>query len=226
VKRSSVILLGATGILVAGTWLGRSSGPLGHGDVQASIYDDVNACIAANILSRERCEEEFRTASDRHLTEAPRFDRAQACEAQYGEGQCRPATIAGTQYFIPAMVGFLVAQQLASRRTQVLLPPLASQQPCAPGYSPETQPGCVMRSSNSSWRSYSTTGGASVSRDTTSRRPISTTVPRSTISVLPRTSGGTVAGSAPGSTRTSPSSSVSRGGFGSTARSTSTHSSS
>jgi uncharacterized protein YgiB involved in biofilm formation len=225
-KRSSMILLGATGILVAGAWLGRSSGPLGHGDVPASIYDDVNACVQANILSRDQCEQEFRTASERHLAEAPRFSGANQCEAQYGAGQCRPATIAGTQYFVPAMVGFLVAQQLASRRSQALLPPLAQQQPCAPGYTPETQPGCVMRSSNSSWRSYTTTGGAFVSRDSSSRRPTATTVSRSTTSTTPRTSGSTTVSAPPRSTTSSPSSTVSRGGFGSTARSTSSSSSS
>lgn len=217
-KRSSMIFLGATGILVAGAWLGRSTGPLGT-DEKANIYENVNACVAANVLTRDQCEAEFAAAREKHLNEAPRFSAQRDCETQYGSGQCQPATIAGTSYFLPIMAGMLVAQRLMNQRQgQALLPPLANQQPCAPGFTPVTQPGCVaQRSSSTSGsagsgrRSYSTTRGASISRDTTG--PATVTVPRTS----------TVSRSTSGS---STSSNVSRGGFGSTARSTSASSSS
>lgn len=217
-KRSSMIFLGATGILVAGAWLGRSTGPLGT-DEKANIYENVNACVAANVLTRDQCEAEFAAAREKHLNEAPRFSAQRDCETQYGSGQCQPATIGGTSYFLPIMAGMLVAQRLMNQRQgQALLPPLANQQPCAPGFTPATQPGCVAPRTSSStsaggagWRSYSTTRGASISRDTAG--PSTVTVPRTS----------TVSRSTVGS---STSSNVSRGGFGSTARSTSASSSS
>ncbi|MGL5447796.1 MAG: DUF1190 domain-containing protein [Rhabdaerophilum sp.] len=220
-KRSSMILLGATGILIAGAWLGRSTGPLGHDD-KANVYEDINACISANVLTRDQCEAEFAAARERHLAEAPRFSSAQTCESQYGSGQCQPATIGGTSYFLPVMAGMLVAQRLMNQRQgQALLPPLRSQQACAPGFTPATQPGCVVQRTGSTsstggagWRSYSTSSGAAVSRNTSG--PSTVTVPRST--TAPRSTSGP---------STSPSSSgISRGGFGSTARSTSSSSSS
>lgn len=222
-KRSSMIFLGATGILVAGAWLGRSTGPLGT-EEKANIYDNVNACIAANVLTRDECEAEFAAAREKHLKEAPRFSNASACEAQYGSGQCQPATIGGASYFLPIMAGMLVAQRLMNQRQgQALLPPLANQQPCAPGFTPATQPGCVAQRSTSSsssstgggWRSYSTTSGAVVSRNTAG--PSTVTVPRT--ATVPRSTSG------PSTTSTS-SSNVTRGGLGSTARSTSASSSS
>jgi uncharacterized protein YgiB involved in biofilm formation len=221
-KRSSMIFLGATGILVAGAWLGRSTGPLGT-DEKANIYENVNACVAANVLTRDQCEAEFAAAREKHLNEAPRFSAQRECETQYGSGQCQPATIAGTSYFLPVMAGMLVAQRLMNQRQgQALLPPLANQQPCAPGFTPATQPGCVAPRTSSStsttgagWRSYSTTRGTSISRNTAG--PATVTVPRT--STVPRSTSGS-------STSSATSSSVSRGGFGSTARSTSASSSS
>lgn len=221
-KRSSMIFLGATGILVAGAWLGRSTGPLGN-DEKANIYDNVNACVAANVLTRDECEAEFAAASAKHLAEAPRFSSSGACETQYGSGQCQPATIAGTSYFLPIMAGMLVAQRLMNQRQgQALLPPLASQRPCAPGFTPATQPGCVAQRTSTTgsagaaaWRSYSTTRGTSISRNASG--PSTVTLPRTV--TAPRSTSTT-------STTSAPSSSVSRGGFGSTARSTSASSSS
>lgn len=220
-KRSSMIFLGATGILVAGAWLGRSTGPLGT-EEKANIYDNVNACISANVLTRDECEAEFAAAREKHLKEAPRFANAAGCEAQYGSGQCQPATIGGTSYFLPIMAGMLVAQRLMNQRQgQALLPPLANRQPCAPGFTPATQPGCVASRSSTGgstaggWRSYSTTSGAALSRNTAG--PGTVTVPRAT-TVSRSTSGP--------STASAPSSNVTRSGFGSTARSTSASSSS
>jgi uncharacterized protein YgiB involved in biofilm formation len=225
-KRSSMIFLGATGLLVAGAWLGRSGGPISDHD-NAQIYDNIGACAAANVLTRDQCEAEFAAAEARHLTDAPRFSAAGDCEAQYGPGQCKPATIAGTNYFLPTLAGVLIAQRLmGQRQPQALLPPLRAQQPCAPGFTPVTQPGCVVpratdSTSSGSWRSYSTAGGATVSRDAQRSGPV--TVPRSITTgrgSVPSVSGG-ASQSSMASSQISP---VSRGGFGSTARSTSSSS--
>ncbi|CAN1564794.1 Biofilm formation YgiB [Rhabdaerophilaceae bacterium] len=223
-KRSTMVILGATGMLAAGAWLGRSTGPLGN-DEPANVYDSVSACITANAMSREACETEFEAASERHLKEAPRFAAQTDCEAKYGAGQCKPATIAGTSYFLPALVGFMVAQRLMNQRqAQPLLPPAVAQQPCPPGATAANNPACAPRSSTgssggssafSSGRSYSTTRGTSITRSS-----------NSTSIVLPRSNNSSFGTSGRGSPSPNASPSVSRGGFGSTARSTSSSSSS
>lgn len=221
-KRSTIILLGATGVLIAGAWFGRSTGPLGT-EEKAELYDDMNACVSANVLTRDECEAQFASARERHLAEAPRFADNGACEAQYGAGQCQPATIAGTNYFLPIMAGILAGRMLGNRRpVQALLPPLRSAQPCAPGFTPLTQPGCVVQRATAgsgtptgSWRSYTTTRGTTISKSTASSSTV--ILPRGT--VTPRSTSSR-------SSTTSSSSGVSRGGFGSTARSTSASSSS
>ncbi len=217
-KRSSMIFLGATGLLIAGAWLGRSGGPVSDTD-KAEIYESLSACVTANAMTRDQCESEFAAAEEKHLKDAPRFNAQTDCEAQYGAGQCKPATIAGTSYFLPTLAGVMIAQRLfGQRQPQALLPPLRAQQPCAPGFTPATQSGCVVPRSTSSsgsstagWRSYSTAGGSVISRDASRSGPV--TVPRTV------TTGRGTAPSVQGST-------VSRGGFGSTARSTSSSSSS
>lgn len=228
-KRSSAILLGASGVILVGAWLGRSQP---ESEAAASIYTSVAECANAGVLSRDTCESEFAAAAEAHTTRAPRFTGQAECEAQYGTGSCRSTTIAGTSYFIPAMVGFLVANHLANRRqAQGLLPPLASQQRCAPGFTPQTQPGCVVAprsssgsSSSGGWSSFSTTSGHSVSRSSSASPSVR--VPRAaTVPSAPRTSVGPVVSRSSSSSAVR-SSSVSRGGFGTTARSTSSSSSS
>lgn len=216
-KRSSMILIGATGLLIAGAWLGRSGGPVSDSD-KAEIYESLSACVTANAMTREQCEAEFAAAEEKHLTEAPRFNAQGDCEAQYGPGQCKPATMAGTTSFLPSLAGVMIAQRLlGQRQPQALLPPLRNQQPCTPGFTPATQPGCVVPRSTSStgaaggWRSYSTAAGTTVSRNASQPGPV--TVPRSI-----------TAGR--GGVPSVQSSTVTRGGFGSTARSTSSSSSS
>jgi uncharacterized protein YgiB involved in biofilm formation len=222
-KRSTAIILGASGVILGAAWLGSSSP---EPETEASIYANVAECINAGVLSRDTCETEFAAARENHTTRAPRFTGQRDCEAQYGSGSCQPATIAGTSYFIPAMAGFLVATHLANRRqAQALLPPLTSQQTCAPGQTPQTQPGCVVRSSGGSssaggWRSFSTSSGYAVNRSSAASPRV--TLPSSVTTLpSPRTSTGPVTARTPSAS----SSTVSRGGFGSTGRSVSSSSS-
>lgn len=225
-KRSTAILLGATGIVLVGAWLGRT--PKTDPDAEASIFTSVAECINSGTLTRETCEAEFAAARETHQSTAPRFTTQGSCEGQYGQGSCQPATIAGTSYFIPAMMGAMIASQLANqRRAQALLPPLQGAQPCAPGFTPATQPGCVVQqprsssgSSSGGWRSFSTAGGYSVSRSSSASPTVR--VPSDAVArPAPRSSTGPIAPRPSVS-----SSSVSRGGFGSTASSISRSSSS
>ncbi len=72
-KRSSMIFLGATGLLIAGAWLGRSGGPVSDTD-KAEIYESLSACVTANAMTRDQCEAEFSAAEAKHLNDAPRFN--------------------------------------------------------------------------------------------------------------------------------------------------------
>lgn len=236
-KRSHAIMLGATGIILAGAWLG--SGPGSDEARDAAIYNDVDECIRAGVLAGDTCREQFRAANDKHLETAPKFASQSSCEAEYGAAQCKPAAFNGASVFVPAMIGFLVANHLAgNRQPQALMPPLRRAGPCPPGQTPETMPGCYAPrqqggSSSSSgsgggsgWRSYSTAGGDTVSRRENAPGGVAKVPSSAALAPSARASVGAVAPRAPVSRSASSSSSTtSRGGFGSTGRSISSSSS-
>lgn len=235
-KRSHVIALGATGIIVAGVYAGRvSQKSTDTTPKDAAIYASAQECIRAGVLGSDVCEAEFRKAADTHIAAAPKFQNQGACEAQYGASQCRPATHNGASVFVPAMVGFMVANYLSSQRQgQPLLPPNAmGAAPCPPGVTPAMQPGCLMprqastsssssSSSSGGWRSYSTSSGSNVSR-TESGNGVAKVPGSATSAAL---TSARSAGGSPSSHTTSSSSTTSRGGFGSTGHSTASSSSS
>jgi uncharacterized protein YgiB involved in biofilm formation len=86
------------------------------------LYSSHDACLAENTV--EACADAERQALERHRSEAPRFANQEACEAQMGPGNCEgvPATTgtaAGTaagatggNWFMPAMMGFLLGRTL------------------------------------------------------------------------------------------------------------------
>lgn len=217
-KRSHMIALGAVSVIAAGTFWGRET--IDNKDAtpkDAAIYSGVSECISAGVLPRETCEAEFRKATDQYVAAAPKFNDMAACETQYGANQCRTTSHNGSSVIVPAMVGFMVANYLSNQRAgQPLLPPnRLGAAPCPPGITPAMQPGCLMprqasstssSGSGSSWRSYSTTGGQTVSR--TDAGNGTAKVPSSATSSSSSSSSGT----------------VSRGGFGSTGHATASHS--
>jgi uncharacterized protein YgiB involved in biofilm formation len=246
-KRSHKIMLGATGIILAGAWLGsgneKVSAPSDPG-ADARIYTNLDECMKANrgfaapkfvngqlieVKSSEqsKCEEDFRVATENHEKIAPKFAKQAECETQYGAGQCKSTLMNGTSVFLPVMAGVMVANYLSNRHNaQALLPARqAGAVPCPPGVTPVQQPGCLMprQASSSSgrtsyWHSYSTSSGHTVSRDMSKPANVSTKVP-SAAAGLPsvRTSLGAAPTRSVSTYRSS--SSTSRGGFGSTSRS-------
>lgn len=256
-KRSHKIALGATGIILAGAWLGSGSnqrvdsGPTESG-TDARIYASLDECKAANRSfavpkivdgklveevspEQRKCDDDFKAAQANHEATAPKFTRQSECEGQYGAGQCRQTTFNGASVFIPAMVGFMVANYFSNNRTpQALLPPRqAGAVPCPPNVTPAQQPGCLMprqssgsSSSSSSWRSYSTSSGHTVSRDTS--RPVNTptTVPSAAAAAPAARTNFGAAPTHPVSSISRSATTTSRGGFGSTSHSISRSSSS
>jgi uncharacterized protein YgiB involved in biofilm formation len=235
-KRSHAIALGATGIIFAGLWMGRGVQKVGNETPKdAAIYASTEECIRAGVLGSDVCEAEFRKAADSHLAAAPKFPSQSACETQYGASQCRSTTVNGASVFVPAMVGFMVANYLSNQRqAQPLLPPNAmGAAPCPPGVTPAMQPGCLMprqasssgSSSSSGWRSYSTSSGSNVSRPE-SGNGVAKVPGNVTSAGFARSSSGSLSSSSSSSSIRSSSSTTSRGGFGSTGRSTFSSSSS
>jgi len=202
-KRSSQIGLGAAGLLLVATvWSMTSEDPQ-----ENLVYNSLSDCRAAGQLTAQQCETAFSEATAARLKDAPKFQSQTACETQYGANGCSSATIGGAQYFIPALAGFMLARGLSGGPAQPLMPPTAAA--CPPG---STLPECQQaRSSSSSSGSSSSYGSSSRSR------AYSTT---SGSKVTAAFSGGSRGGSA------SSTSVSSRGGFGSIARSFSSHSSS
>lgn len=204
-KRSSQIGLAAAGVvLVATVW-----SMTGEEAQENLVYNSVNECLAAAQLSASQCETAFSEATAARLKDAPKFRSQNECEAQYGANGCNTTNVGGSQYFIPALAGFMLARGLAGAQAQPLLPPTTTA--CPPG---SPQPECQQARSGSS----SGSSGGSGSYGSGSRsRAYSTTSGRGVTAAFATGSRGG------GITTTSVSS---RGGFGSTARSYSSHSSS
>lgn len=201
-KRSSQIGLAAAGVLLVATvWSMTSEDPQ-----ENLVYDSLSDCRAAGQLSAQQCETAFSEASAARLKDAPKFQSQSACEAQYGANGCGSASIGGAQYFIPALAGFMLARGLSGAQAQPLMPPTTSA--CPPG---STQPECQQARSSSSGGGGGSYGGSGRSR-------AYSTATGSKITAA-------FAGGSRGGSVSTPSTS-SRGGFGSTARSYSSHSSS
>lgn len=204
-KRSSQIGLGAAGLLLVATvWSMTSEDPQ-----ENLVYNSLSDCRAAGQLTAQQCETAFSEATAARLKDAPKFQSQAGCEVQYGANGCSSATIGGAQYFIPALAGFMLARGLSGgAQAQPLMPPTTSA--CPPG---STQPECQQARSSSG-----SSGGGGGSYGSSSRsRAYSTT---SGSNVTAAFAGGSRGGSV------STTSVSSRGGFGSTARSFSSHSSS
>lgn len=240
-KRSDYVALGAVGVLTAGFLIAENSGPSGGADTEptesALIYASVEECIKAEVLDRASCEREFGAAKTQHVSVAPKFSKQAECEAHYGAGKCQSSPWSGAEVFVPIFAGVMIANYLSgNRQAQPLMPAINGRAlPCPPGMTPAQMPGCIpprqpqqqqssssssassfsrgSSSSGSSWRWFSTGNGDTVSSDS-SDRGRSTVTRSSTERPSARSSFGVPSARASFSS----SSSISRGGFGSSGR--------
>ena len=205
-KRSSIIILGAAGVLVAAAVWPRSEQK--EEAAEAMVFDTVQDCRLTGTMTQEECERQFQQASQQVLATAEKFENRQDCESTYGANQCRSATWNGASVFVPAMIGFMVARSLANQQaaaTQPLYPPRVNSTPCPPNADPQLRPDCQPRSSSSrpAFSYYSSGSGGTVVRDHSRAAGAANAVaPRTAVASPP-----------------SRPSVVSKGGFGSTARS-------
>ncbi len=208
-KRSTQIGLAAVGVVLVASFWPRSS----EETQESLVYNSLSDCRAGGQLSAQQCETAFSEATAARLKDAPKFNNQNECEAQYGANGCSSASIGGAQYFVPALAGFMLARGLAGSQAQPLLPPTTAA--CPPGSAqPECQQARAAGSSSSSSGGSGSYGSSSSSSSSRSRAYSTTT--GGSVAVSPTSTRGV-------STTTSVSS---RGGFGSIARSFSSHSSS
>ncbi len=205
-KRSTQIGLAAAGVLLVATAWSLT----GDDSDESLVYNSLGECQSGGQLSLQQCETAFSEATAARLQDAPKYRSQGECEAQYGANGCSTANIGGAQFFIPALAGFMLARGLSgSAQAQPLLPPTTAA--CPPG---SPQPECQQARSSSSGSS----GGSGSPYGSSSRsRAYSTTSGRGLTAAF-------AGGARSASVRTS--SVSSRGGFGSIARSFSSHSSS
>ncbi len=216
---------------------------------QTLAFANLAECKDSQAVTALTCEAEYAKASQQSVEDAPKFEALSDCEAEYGASQCRPAMWNGANVFIPALAGVLIARSLANAgqtTSQPLYPPRTGPAACPPGYNPAERPECQQRSSSSSGSSSSSSSGSSSSGrryySTGSGRvigrvggaviadmilPSRSEVRRSTVTSAGTYSRSSTSVSSPSrssSSWSSPSTSsststVSRGGFGSTSRS-------
>ena len=80
--------------------------------VDALVYKDVAECARDNRLPLTRCEDEYQRALYAHKNSAPKYDRQEACEQEYGVDRCEPLVTGGGNYFIPIMAGFMAPMMM------------------------------------------------------------------------------------------------------------------
>ncbi|PTM42944.1 DUF1190 domain-containing protein [Bosea sp. 124] len=202
-KRSTQIGLAAAGVVLVATIWANS----GSDEEESLVYNNLAECRAGGQLSSSQCEQRFNEASANHLRDAKKFTSTSSCETEYGAGSCQSAVWNGAQVIVPALAGIMLARSFSQGggAAQPLLPP--TQQACPPGSAAQECQQARSSSSNSG-------GYGSRSSSSSSSRAYSTT---SGAALVARS--GAVSG-------VSSTSTVSRGGFGSTSHSYSSSSSS
>lgn len=203
-------------------------------DVDSTDYvvTDEAACIARyGADAQADCQQTFQQARQQHLSSAPHYATVEECREATGS-DCettpanRPADKAllaagavGAAVAVPVLAGVLVGRMMDNGAGRVTTPLYAGRPPgeCMPGVPPQPgAPACAPRGSSSSGSggrfyysgvTYAGTTGSTVSRGTSAAFTASPD--------MSRTISSGVGGSAMGRSGTA---SISRGGFGASAR--------
>lgn len=103
-----LVLLGSAGIALAAC--GDDSLP-----VDSKFFTDAKECSA--VYSSDSCSAAEAEAKKAFLTEAPRFNRKEECEAEFGPGNCETRQEAGgSSIFMPLMMGYMLGNMLGGNR--------------------------------------------------------------------------------------------------------------
>ena len=73
----------------------------------ARFFADAKACSA--VYDEATCQKAFAESQTEFAAEAPVFDRKEACEAEFGKGNCETRESAsGGSFFMPMMMGYML----------------------------------------------------------------------------------------------------------------------
>jgi uncharacterized protein YgiB involved in biofilm formation len=104
-----LVLLGSASMALAACDDGRVAAS------DARFYPTVTECAAD--LGAKPCEDAKAAADTAHATEAPRFNRKQECEQQFGVGNCETHQAAsGGSFFMPLMMGYMMGNMMNRNR--------------------------------------------------------------------------------------------------------------
>lgn len=150
-------------ILALGTIAASSFILSGCGDDPPSdrVFSSVDQCVSSG-LDQQLCQTAYQDAMRAHLANAPRFDGAAACEAEYGKGQCtEEKPVAGStstgSFFVPFLSGYLLSSTISNLDDYYRYRRQAQQQTTASGYGGSYGYGPVYR--NRSGQTVTTTTG-------------------------------------------------------------------
>lgn len=80
----------------------------GSSGEEAYLYNSVNECIAEHPDNADICQQAFEEAQMAALDSGPRYANANLCETEFGAGQCQSQ--AGGSFWTPFIAGYLVSE--------------------------------------------------------------------------------------------------------------------
>lgn len=95
-------MLAGTSIVLGGCW---------DDDDKPKLVKDESDC-AKEMNDPEGCRNAAKQAKADHEKLAPRYQSQKECEEQFGPERCQPVEHGGSNWFMPAMTGFMIGRML------------------------------------------------------------------------------------------------------------------
>ncbi|SMR98890.1 hypothetical protein VIM7927_00103 [Vibrio mangrovi] len=105
----------------------------GDSGQDAVIYKTVDDCINDNPSYTSECKAAYQNAVEEASRTAPRYGSLNECIAEFGVDMCRPDP-GHSNWFMPAMAGFMFARMLDGPRPYYTQPMFYSDYPFSPYY--------------------------------------------------------------------------------------------
>ncbi len=88
----------------------------GQAKEDAAVYETVEQCTAAGLVDAATCAQQFEQARAEHPNVAPRYARQEDCYTDFGYARCEQyRTSGGGSFFVPLMLGYMLAPRVGSR---------------------------------------------------------------------------------------------------------------
>ncbi|PIJ49481.1 hypothetical protein BL250_12925 [Erwinia sp. OLTSP20] len=102
-------------------------------DETVSMYQNADDCSKANPGQSEQCKTSYNNALKEAEKTAPKYASREDCVAEFGEGQCQPASQAsagGGSFWMPLMAGYMMGRMMGGGYAQQ--PLFTSRNPASP----------------------------------------------------------------------------------------------